>query len=107
MNITKNAITGLKTNRKCLPLMEDFPQIKRMQPNAAESEEARTLELQTTDGDALPDALVLEMSRQKAHREGPAAWAMPLVCGRARARLSGLLFPRTCMGHTLPGGRRG
>ena len=66
MNITKNAITGLKPNRKCLPLMEDFPQIKRMQPSAAQSGEARTLKLQTTDGDALPDALVLETSRQKA-----------------------------------------
>lgn len=37
-----------------------------MQPSPAQSGEARTLKLQTTDGDALPDALVLEMSRQKA-----------------------------------------
>ena len=37
-----------------------------MQPSAAQSGEARTLKLQTTDGDALPDALMLEMSRQKA-----------------------------------------
>lgn len=66
MNVTKNAITGLKTNRKCLPLMGDFLQIKRMQPSAAQSGEARTLKLQTTDADALLDALVLEMSRKKA-----------------------------------------
>ena len=66
MNVTKNAITGLKTNGKCLPLMGDFPQIKRIQPSAAQSGEARTLKLQTTDVDALLDALMLEMSREKA-----------------------------------------
>lgn len=46
--------------------MGDFPQIKRMQPSAAQSGEARTVKLQTTDADTLLDALMLEMSREKA-----------------------------------------